>query len=151
MRSRKFPGTAVVLGAALTLLASGCKDSNSVAGPSTVMAPPAAASVAGTWTGTFRPDSTLCAESPATVTLEQSGSALNGTFTTGSCGVTGRFTGMVSGKAVSGKIDMLGCTGGAVNGNVNGTAVTLSVGDLTKPLVTGDEVVMYGGTLTLHR
>ena len=153
MRLREPTLTAVVFAAAaLALIAGGCKDSNSVAGPSTGISSPAVASIAGTWTGTFRPDSRKCSESAATASFQQTGAEVTGTFLTGSCGVTGRFHGTLRGNELTGQIAMQGCTGGVVSGNVSGPAVSLTVGDVTRLLVTGNEDVMYyGGVLSLHR
>ena len=152
MRFRGSTGRAAVLAAAvLAFVASGCKDSNSVAGPGAAMPAAAAASVVGTWTGTFQPDSPKCTASSATAEFQQTGTRVTGTFSTASCGISGIFEGTMTGNQLVGKIAMQGCTGGGVAGNVNGPAVSLTVGDLTKPLVTGDEIVMYGGVLSLHR
>jgi hypothetical protein len=34
---------------------------------------------------------------------------------------------------------------------VSGSGLTLSIGDLTRPIVSGHEVVMYGGAASLQR
>jgi hypothetical protein len=136
------------LASAVLALAFGCSDSNSVAGPNTG-AP--TANVAGTWVGTFRPDSAACSGSSASATFQQSGSRVTGQFSTASCGPTGVFRGTLSGNLLTGAIAMQGCTGGAVSGTVTASGVSLTIGDFRKPLVTGDLIVMPGGTVALTR
>ncbi len=146
--ARKTLGTSLAAVGVLTL-ALACKgSSNMVSAPEVA---PAAASVAGTWTGTFRSDSSACANSQITATFQQSGAQVSGTLSGTSCGSSGTFKGMVSGNQLTGNIEMLGCSGGAVNGTVSGSALSMSVADLTRPIVSGDQVVMYGGAATLQR
>jgi hypothetical protein len=130
-------------------LALACKDSNMVSAPAA--GSPTAASLAGTWSGNFQPDSSTCARSSVTATFEQTGAQVTGHFTSGSCGPSGAFRGTVEGNRVTGSIEMLGCTGGGVSGMVDASGLTLDIGDLTRPLVTGNAVVMPGGTATLRR
>jgi hypothetical protein len=126
----------------------GCQGSNSVTGPPMTSA---SASVAGTWSGTFMSyDLSSCGGS-ATATFEQTGSTVTGKFATSSCGVSGYFKGTVQGNTLIGLIAMEGCVGGGVSGTVNGSQLSLSIGDLTKPLITGDKPVMLGGVATLGR
>jgi hypothetical protein len=145
-RKSIWPALAAVGALALTLA---CKDSSNM-----VTAPevsPAAAIVAGTWTGTFHSDSNACASSPLTAMFQQNGSQVTGTISGTSCGSSGVFKGNVSGNQLTGNIEMLGCSGGAVSATVSGSSLSLSVGDLTRPIVSGTEVVMYGGAASLQR
>ena len=145
-RKSIWPALAAVGALALTLA---CKDSsNMMTAP---VASPAAANVAGTWTGTFHSDSNVCASSQLTATFQQNGSQVTGTISGTSCGSSGVFRGMVSGNELTGNIEMLGCSGGAVSATVSGSSLSLSVGDLTRPIVSGTEVVMYGGAASLQR
>ena len=134
--------------AAVLALAFGCSDSNSVTGPN-VNSP--SANVAGTWVGTFQPDSTACSGSTASATFQQNGSRITGQFSTASCGPTGAFRGTLSGRLLTGAIAMRGCTGGAVSGTVSESGLSLTIGDFRKPLVTGDLIVRPGGTVSLTR
>jgi len=127
----------------------GCKDSsNMVTSPTTTVAP---AGVSGTWTGTYRSDMMNCASAPVTLTLQQSGANVTGTFTTSSCGPNGSFRGTVQGSQLVGAVEMLGCTGGAVNGQIGPSGMSITVGDLYRPLVTGTQVVAAGGGASLNR
>jgi hypothetical protein len=65
--------------------------------------------------------------------------------------VTGLFKGTVQGNLVIGAVAMEGCVGGGASGTISGSELVLSIGDLTKPLVTGDKVIKYGGVVTFHR
>jgi hypothetical protein len=38
-----------------------------------------------------------------------------------------------------------------VTGTLSGSELRLSLGDMTKPLITGDTVIMAGGSVTLRR
>lgn len=140
---------AVLLATALAPL--GCQGSNSVTGPpaGTVSS---ASSVAGTWSGTFMSDDlSSCSGSSAAATFEQVGSTVTGNVATSSCGVSGYFKGTVQGNMLIGRIAKEGCVGGGVSGTMNGSELSLSIGDLTKPLVTGDRPLMLGGVATLRR
>ena len=146
--ARKAFGTGLVAVGILTLVLA-CKDSsNMMTAP---VASPAVANVAGTWTGTFHSDSNACASSQLTATFQQSGAQVTGTLSGTSCGSSGVFRGMVSGNELTGNIEMLGCSGGAVSATISGSGLSLSVGDLTRPIVSGTEVVMYGGAASLQR
>lgn len=134
---------------ALTLLSFACKDSNAVTG--SVSSPMAAANVAGTWSGTFHSDSSACASSQLTAKFVQNGSEVTGTLSGASCGTSGVFKGSVSGNELTGSIEMLGCSGGGVSATVSGSGLALTIGDLTRPIVSGQEVVMYGGAASLQR
>ena len=150
MRSSGRKSISIALaGVAALALTLACKDSNAVSAP--VSSPMAEANVAGTWTGTFRSDSTACASAPVTATFQQSGSQVTGTFSGASCGGSGSFRGTVSGNTLTGSIEMLGCSGGGVSATINGSSLSLSMGDLTRPIVSGTQVVMYGGTASLQR
>lgn len=137
--------------AAASLIAvAACNDSsNNVAGPSVM----ASVNVSGTWTGTFRAG-TGCPAAPMTATLTQTGARVTGTVVTPSCGLSsGYLKATIDGSQLSGTIGMMGCTGGAVNGTVSadGKQIAFSMGDLTKPLVTGDTVIAPGGDVTLTK
>ena len=123
------------------------KDSNTVTAP--VAAP--MANVAGTWSGTFASNDARCPAGPMTVTLTQNGSLVTGNFVTTSCGPHGFFKATLSGESMTGNIDMGGCTGGGVLGEVHGNALSIAVGDFYRPLVTENQVLMEGGQATLSR
>ena len=140
--------TALLLTVALSPLA--CQNSNSVTGPSNVAAP--AGNVTGSWSGTFQSDDMSgCGGSTASATFQQIGANVTGNLVTSTCGVGGLFIGTLQGNTLSGKIAMEGCVGGGVYGTINGSELSLSVGDMTKPLVTFDKTVMTGGVVTLRR
>lgn len=143
-RTRILTGLAIVGGLAL---AAACSDSNNVSAPAMV----AATRVAGAWTGTYRSDSTTCPSAPVTLTLVQTGADVTGTFRGSACGPNGIFTGRVEGSRLTGSIEMLGCSGGGVNGQVSASGLALQVGDLYRPIVSGSTVVMAGGSADLNR
>ena len=152
MRSsgRKSISLSIALAAVAALaLTLACKDSNTMSAPDS--SPMAQANVAGTWSGMFQSDSSACASSQLTATFQQSGSQVTGTISGTSCGSSGAFKGMVSGNTLTGSIEMLGCSGGAVSATINGSSLSLTVGDLTRPIVSGNQVVMYGGAASLQR
>ena len=141
--------TALLLTVALSSLA--CQNSNSVTGPSNNVAAPAG-SVTGSWSGTFESDDMSgCGGSTASATFQQVGANVTGNLVTSTCGVGGAFIGTLQGNTLSGKIAMEGCVGGGVYGTINGSELSLSVSDMTKPLVTFDKTVMAGGVVTLRR
>lgn len=149
-RARHLPLILFALLAATALLAFGCQGSATVTGPSGGAA--AATSIAGTWSGTFQSDDTAgCGSSSAMATFQQDGATVTGNVSTSTCGVTGYFKGTVQGNMVYGAVAMDGCIGGGASGVINGSELTLSIADLTKPLVTGDKTIMYGGVVTFHR
>jgi hypothetical protein len=134
--------------AGVLALAPACKDSsNMVTSPATS----AAASVAGTWTGTYQTDQMACASGPARLTLQQTGNQVTGTISTSACGPNGNFTGTVSGNQLTGSIEMLGCSGGAVSGRLSASGMSVTVGDLYRPISTGNAVVAAGGAASLSR
>ncbi len=136
---------AVLLTIALAPL--GCQGSNTVTGPPMGSS---SANVAGTWSGTFLSnDLSSCGSSTATATFQQVGSTVTGNVSTSSCGVSGYFKGSMQGNMLIGLVAMDGCVGGGVSGTLNGSQLSLSIGDLTKPLITGDTPVMLGGLATL--
>ena len=144
--------TVLLAAAGLAILAVACQDSNGVTAPSTGTVTTSSANIGGTWTGRFEAyEPKNCEGSPATATFTQIGSSVTGILKTNACGVGGSFKGSVSGNTVTGLIDMAGCVGGGVSGRMQGGEITLSIGDLTKPLITGDRVIMAGGSLTLRR
>jgi len=136
---------------AVALAALACQNSNSVTGPANNVAAPAG-NVTGSWSGTFQSDDIgSCGASTASATLQQVGSTVTGNVVTSACGVGGLFMGTLQGNTLSGKIAMEGCVGGGVYGTINGSELSLSVSDLTKPLVTFDKPVLMGGVVTLRR
>jgi hypothetical protein len=139
-----------LIGVLALLSAAYCgKDSNTMTGP--VSAAPMA-SVAGTWSGTFSSNDPGCAAGPMTVTLSQNGNQVTGNWTTTSaCGPHGFFKATVSGDSLTGNIDMGGCTGGGVSGQISGNSLSIAVGDFYRPLVTENQVLMEGGSATLSR
>jgi hypothetical protein len=137
---------------AIAVTALACQDSNMTTSPSSGTASPASAQLTGTWTGTFQAyDSSLCGNSPASATFSQNGTSVTGVIKTSDCGVSGGFRGSLQGTQVLGWVDMTGCTGGGVSGTFTNGRISVTIADLTKPLVTGDKVVMAGGTLSLGR
>ena len=138
------------ISASVALAALACQNSNSVTGPPSGAVAPAA-SIAGSWSGSFAADGSGCGNSSASAIFQQNGSQVTGSLRTSDCGVSGYFTGTLSGNMLTGSIKMDGCVGGGVSGTVNGSAMSLSIADLTKPLVTGETPVMTGGIVTLSR
>ena len=150
LQLRKAAGRTFAAAAIASLVAVGCgKDSNTVAGPAATS--PTAMNVAGTWTGSFVSGSALCSSTPVTATLEQSGTNITGRMEAPACGVSGSFRGSLDGGMVTGYFNMPGCVGGATAGEVDGSAMSLTIDDLRKPLVTGDRIILPGGSVTLHR
>ena len=141
-------GRALVSVVLLLAASFACKDSNSVAGPGVA---PAVASLAGTWTGTYSSKAPSCPATPVTISFAQDGAEVTGSVTTNACGPHGFFKAAVSGNSVTGKIDLGGCTGGGVLGEIHGNVLSLSIGDFYQPLVTENEVVIVGGAVTLSR
>ena len=135
----------------LAITALACQNSNSVTGPPTSVVSPSG-SVTGSWSGSYQSDDMLgCGGSTASATFQQIGATVTGNLVTSSCGVGGLFIGTLQGNTLSGKIAMEGCVGGGVYGTINGAELSLSVSDLTKPLVTFDKPVLMGGVVTLRR
>ena len=125
------------------------KDSNTVASPGNSLN---AMRVAGTWAGSYTSNSTSCAATPMTITIQQNGSRLTGQVVSESaCAPHGALHGNVSGNMVTGNIDMQGCTGGGVSGQVSNGVLSLAVGDFYRPLVTEQQVLMQGGAATLRQ
>jgi hypothetical protein len=92
-----------------------------------------------------------CGTSSATAVFRQDGATVTGNVSTSTCGVAGTFKGNVQGSLVTGAVSMAGCVGGGASGTISGAELVLSIGDLTKPLITGDKTIMYGGIVTFHR
>ncbi len=138
----------VAVAAALAMASVACSRSDAVTAPA---AAPAGASVAGSWTGDFQPYSQSCAGSSVSARFEQNGSEVTGLFAADACGIRGAFHGTVAGNALTGRVEMPGCSGGAVSGTLNGSAIVMTIGDFTRPVVSGDSIVMYGGAASLHR
>jgi hypothetical protein len=134
--------------AALAVAAAGCKDSNSITAP--VSSAPAM-SIAGTWTGSYQPNSSACSASPASATVQQDGAQITAILTSSTCGMSGSLKGQIVSGQFVGRIEMRGCSGGGVSGTVSSSRLTLAIDDLTRPLVSDQEIVMYGGTVELHR
>jgi len=148
-KERILPFLALIASVAFALVFLGCQGSNSVSGPATGTA---SANIAGTWSGFFQSDDlTTCGNSGAVATFQQDGANVTGNLETSACGVAGYFRGTLAGNLLTGSISMEGCVGGQFSGTVSPTGFSLSIGDLTKPLVTGDRVIMSGGVVTLRR
>lgn len=152
MLARRKPVLSLLIAgaAAASLIAvAACNDSsNNVAGPASM----ASVNVTGTWTGTFRAGSGACSAAPMTANLTQTGNRVTGTVITPNCGLSsGYLKATIDGNQLTGTIGMMGCTGGAVNGTVSASQIAFSMGDLTKPLVTGDKVISPGGDATLSK
>lgn len=149
-RARRLPLVLLALLVTIAVAPLGCQDSATVTGPSGGAV--AAASIDGTWSGTYRSDDTSgCGSSSATATFRQEGGKVTGLVSTSTCGVAGYFTGTVQGNMVTGAVAMEGCVGGGASGVISGSEFVLSIGDLTKPLITGDRTIMYGGVVNFHR
>ena len=132
----------------LAFLPLACSDSNSVTGPS----PAAGVNLSGTWSGTFHSsDPSVCSGALATATLHQTGSAVRGSFEAASCGIVGAVHGDVQGDTLIGRVEMSGCTGGAINARMSGSSLELSVGDFSKDLVAGAQEVLPGGIGSFRR
>lgn len=146
---RKLPLTLLAAAVVFALLPLGCDESNTFAGPDASIG---GENLAGTWAGTYQStDSTQCAATSASATLQQTGPSVSGIFKASSCGIAGSLSGTVEGNVFVGHLGMLGCTGGAVSGTMAGSRLTLSVGEFYKPLVTGGQEVLPGGMVTLQR
>jgi hypothetical protein len=156
MRSQPLLPVSARLALALLMAAClapfGCRGSNTITGSINGTGSSSGINLSGSWTGTFQPDDLVrCASSPASATLQQNGGEVTGNLTTSDCGVAGHLDGTLHGNTVLGRITMQGCTGGGFSGTIEGSRLSLSIGDLTKPLVTGETPVMTGGVVTLHR
>ena len=150
MRLRQRHGRlAGLAAAAVTILLTACNNSNSVAAPSPASS--ASVNVAGTWTGSFQSYATACSGSVVSATFEQHGSEVTGLVAADGCGIRGAFRGAVSGATLSGHVEMQGCTGGAVLGTASASGVSITIGDFTRPVVSGDAIVIPGGSTSLHR
>jgi hypothetical protein len=142
------------LAASLALAAAvsvACSDSKMVTSPGTGNVSTNSASVAGTWTGSYAAFETSCGGSNAIATFQQIGASVTGSIRTADCGVSGSFVGTMEGNTLMGALHLEGCTGGGVSGTLSASGLALSIGDMTKPLVTGDRVLMSGGSVSLHR
>jgi hypothetical protein len=139
----------LALAAAVSALA--CSDSKMVTSPGTGNVSTNSASVAGTWTGSYAAFESACGGSAAIATFQQNGASVTGSITTADCGVSGSFVGTMEGNTLMGALHLPGCTGGGVSGTLSASGLALSIGDMTKPLVTGDRVLMSGGSVSLRR
>jgi len=132
-------------------VAIGCADSHTMTSPAGGGITTSSRSVAGSWTGSYLAFESTCAGSRSTATFQQTGSNVTGSITTADCGVSGSFIGTLEGNTLMGALHLEGCTGGGVSGTLSDSGLALSIGDMTKPLVTGDRVLMSGGSVSLHR
>jgi hypothetical protein len=133
--------------AAAAMLSAGCHESNDVTGPAM-----ASLDVSGNWTGQF--DSyapASCSDRSTAVSLTQTGNEVRGSFQVIGCGINGTFKANVTGDRVTGSVGMPGCTGGAVSGQMDGAALSLTIGDFKKDLINGDVEVLPGGLVRLQR
>ena len=137
--------------AALTFCLFGCQESNTVAGPAANSPAAPAVDLAGTWTGTFHPDSGDCGATTVRATFTQDGASVRGNLATEACGLSGLFQARVEGNALRGSFSMFGCTGGDLSGSATASEMSFTLADLTKDLVTGDTTVLPGGIMTLRR
>ena len=134
----------------LALAFAACQGSNSMSGPPANIASPAV-NIAGLWSGSFQPDSASCTSSSATAVFQQDGANVTGNLTTSACGVAGLIKGTIHGETLIGSISLPGCKGGAVTGTIGAGEITLSVGDITKPLIAGEQPWMFGGAVNIRR
>ena len=151
MRAMRFRFLAAVACAAVVALmaSAGCNDSNAVTSPGPMAT---GANVAGTWTGDFQSDDpAMCSGSSATASLTQQGNVVTGSFTATGCGIEGTFRGTVDGNYLTGSVNMMGCTGGAVSGTITSSGLQMTVAEFKKPLVTGDRPVYPGGSVSFSR
>jgi hypothetical protein len=136
----------------ISTFTAACSNSNGVTSPNTVTITTSGANVDGAWAGSYTAnDPGRCASSAASATFTQNGNVVTGIIKTSNCGVAGSFKGRVDGDTLVGLIDMTGCVGGGVTGTMAGSELRLSIGDMTKPLITGDTVIMTGGYVNLRR
>ncbi len=127
----------------------GCNDSNDVAGPGPVGV---VADVSGDWSGQYASNiPSFCTNGAASATFTQTGSEVRGWFRASGCQIEGAFLGTVSGDVLTGTVSMVGCTGGGVSGRLESGGLSLVVGDFHKDLITGDQELMPGGQVRLHR
>jgi hypothetical protein len=135
----------------LFLLAAACNNMSYTATSPAGSMNTSSASVAGSWTGSYAANDSRCGGSVASATFTQDGAKVTGIIRTNDCGVAGSFKGQMEGNTLVGLIDTPGCVGGGVTGTVQGGQLHLSLGDMTKPLITGDQIIMTGGAVSLHR
>jgi hypothetical protein len=143
--------TPAVLAAALllvTVFGLSCGKSDSMTNPTPMGS--ASVNLAGSWTGTFQANTGGCS-SPVTVTLQQSGSDLQGILAADNCKIRGAFLATVSGTSLDGKVEMSGCKGGAVIGTASASAMSVQLGDFWSPSDFGDKILLYGGGVTLRK
>jgi hypothetical protein len=131
-------------------LAAACQNANTMTAPAGT-ASPVSANLAGAWSGSFQPYDSGCGGTSASASFQQTGSAVTGSLKTSDCGVAGYFRGTLQGNTLLGTLEMQGCTGGGVSGTIEGARLSLTIGDMTKPLVTGDTPRMSGGAVLLSR
>ena len=147
---RKAPAAGAALAVVLTLLGLSCNGSDAVTSPSPAM-PAASVNIAGSWTGKIASNSGSCSGTPVTATFQQNGSEVTGLVAADACGIRGGFFGTLSGKSLSGSVEMSGCKGGRVLGTAAGSQLTFSIGDFWQQATSGDDVVLPGGEVSLQR
>ena len=140
--------------AVLAIAAFACSDSNNVTSPP--MGSTNVANVSGDWTGTYSSDTpSLCAGSAASASFSQQGTRVMGAFSATGCGINGSFHGNVNGNMITGKVDVIGCTGGAVTGTITASGIQFQVGEFHKDdsqgSPNGPRDVMAGGRVNLSR
>lgn len=137
-----------VLVFASALIALGCSGSNDVTSPTMA----AAADVSGTWNGQYQSNATaVCSSGSATASFVQTGDRVDGPFKAMACGIDGQFHGRISGNTLTGSVGMLGCTGGTVTGHLDNGALSLTITDFRKDLISGDVEVLPGGQVSMQR
>ena len=150
----RYPGTLVTAALIVAVVAGsaaliGCNDSNDMTSPGPVGV---SADLSGNWSGQYQSNTpTLCSGGTASASFVQNGNQVTGAFKALGCGVDGTFRGTISGNVVTGTVGMLGCTGGAVSGRFENGALSLTVGDFRKDLISGDVEVLAGGQVSLQR
>ena len=137
------------IAAAASILLAACSDSNDVAGPGPVGMN---VDLSGDWNGHYLSNTpSLCSNSAATASWQQTGNQVRGAFKVAGCGIDGTFVGTVDGNRITGTVGMLGCTGGGTNGRLENGQLSLTISDFRKDLIAGDTEVLAGGTVVFQR
>jgi hypothetical protein len=150
MRASARIFASLLVAVAVSALGIACHDSNEVTGGGM-----AVADLSGSWSGQYDANvPTLCSNgtaAAATLSITQTGNQVVGVFKAQGCGIGGGFRGTLRGNMLTGAIDMMGCTGGGVSGQLDNGALSFTVGDFNKGLINGDVEVMPGGFVRMQR